>query len=128
MFNNVNLKLKAAGRFFAIHGIIGSVITGVVLLFNKYLWWIGIIVILGGVLLSWIFGLLLYGYGQLIENTSLNRNYEHLKEQLNNEKKSETELLDKDFEKKSIIKCNVCGAVLSPEDTECPNCGIVIEK
>lgn len=68
MFRNIASKLKtAAGILFAL-GTVGSVIVGI-LLMTRSMTAVGIAVLIGGTFLSWLCSILVYGFGQLIENT-----------------------------------------------------------
>ena len=70
MFDNLVGKIKTFAQVICVLGIIGSVISGIVLFINEFII-NGIAVILGGAFLSWIGSLCLYGFGQLIENTDI---------------------------------------------------------
>lgn len=70
MFDNLVRKIKTFAQVICVLGIIGSVISGIVLFINEFII-NGIAVILGGAFLSWIGSLCLYGFGQLIENTDI---------------------------------------------------------
>ena len=63
MFDNIGRKIKSLASVITWFGMIASVITG---LQNMPA---GILIIILGCLASWTCGLLLYGFGQLIENT-----------------------------------------------------------
>jgi len=68
VFRNIASKLKtAAGVLFAL-GAVGSVIGGI-LLMTRSLIAVGLVVLIGGMLLSWLCSIFVYGFGQLIENT-----------------------------------------------------------
>jgi hypothetical protein len=85
MFNNPGRKIKTYATVVAVLGIIASVIGAVSL-------WVqsgrsyygggalvasGFVVLIGGVLFSWICGLMVYGLGQLIDDTqAIRRNVE----------------------------------------------------
>ena len=70
LYNNVGGKIKGLVSFFTWLGIIASIIAGIVIMFiDEQMILVGVLVILLGSLGSWLSGLLLYGYGQLIENS-----------------------------------------------------------
>lgn len=78
MYSNIGSKIKTVASAFAIIGIIGSVILGMVLLStgasgrepNIPMIIIGFVVMIIGSLLSWLGSLGLYGFGELVEKTS----------------------------------------------------------
>lgn len=70
MFGNIGGKIKSLAKIATWLGIIVSVIWGFVLMTtNEDLIPAGLIVALLGSLISWISSFVLYGFGQLIENT-----------------------------------------------------------
>lgn len=72
MFNNIGGKIKALASLFTWIGIIISLVIGLLFIFadsNGVV--IGILIIVIGSLLSWISSWLLYGFGDLIENSSI---------------------------------------------------------
>lgn len=72
MFNNIGGKIKTLAKFVAWIGIIGSIIGGIALIATDDAFIAtGIIVLLGGSLLSWIGSFFTYGFGELIERTCL---------------------------------------------------------
>ena len=82
MFNNIGGKIKGLAKVICWLGIILSVIIGIVLIIgatnrNGYYRYTdtttiiyGIIVIVVGSLLSWIGSFVLYGFGELVDNSS----------------------------------------------------------
>ena len=85
MFNNIGAKIKTLAKILCWIGIIGSVISGIVIIVagsrNSYYSTpygsfssgsavlAGILTMVLGSLLSWIGSFFAYGFGQLIENT-----------------------------------------------------------
>lgn len=70
MFDNIADKIKTLATGICILGIISSVITGIVFMVNdSEMILSGLIVAVAGSFLSWISSFVLYGFGQLIENT-----------------------------------------------------------
>ncbi len=77
MFSNIGRKIKKLASLVAWLGIIGSIISGAITFYELYngyytedFAWIGIIVAIVGAVASWIGSFLLYGFGELIEQTS----------------------------------------------------------
>lgn len=72
MFNNIGGKIKALASIFTWIGIIISLIIGLLFIFaDSHVVVIGILIIIIGSLMSWISSWLLYGFGDLIENSSI---------------------------------------------------------
>ena len=72
MFNNIARKIKNLSKVLTFIGIIGSIITGTAIaLDGEFGALLGIGIIIIGCLMSWIGSFLLYGFGQLIENTDI---------------------------------------------------------
>lgn len=74
MYNNIGGKICGLARFFAVIGIIASVIAGVVLMVNaRYggaiMSLIGLLVMALGSLVAWMASWCLYGFGELISKT-----------------------------------------------------------
>jgi len=71
MFSNIGGKIKNLAIVVTWIGIISSVILGIIMMATGYgeMVLIGFLVALVGSLLSWVGSFLLYGFGQLIENT-----------------------------------------------------------
>ena len=70
MFENIGGKLKMVAQIVTWFGIIASVVVGIGMLYVMESP-IGILVMIGGALVSWLSSLTLYGFGQLIENTDI---------------------------------------------------------
>ena len=66
MFDNIGGKIKMLAVVCTIVGIAGSVITGFVMMANEMAGW-GLLIAVGGSLLSWVGSFLLYGFGELID-------------------------------------------------------------
>ena len=71
MFENIGSKIKGVARVFFIIGCIISVLAGFILMTNTSYIILGYVVILVGILLSWLSTILLYGIGQLVENSDI---------------------------------------------------------
>lgn len=79
MFDNIGSKIKSLARIITWIGIIGSVILGIIQISNgsRYssyggspLIWSGLGTIVIGSLAAWISSFILYGFGELIENSA----------------------------------------------------------
>ena len=71
MFDNIGSKIKTLAKVICWIGILISVISGIVVIASTGSTGVpvGILVIVLGALLSWIGSFVLYGFGQLIENS-----------------------------------------------------------
>ena len=77
MFRNIGGKIKGLAELITWLGIIGSVICGIILINqgsgyygSSALATAGVVVIVVGSLTSWISSFILYGFGELIEQTT----------------------------------------------------------
>ena len=71
MFDNIGGKIKTLAQVICWIGIACSVVFGIAVVANEYTRLLGIAIIVLGPLLSWVSSFLLYGFGQLIENTDM---------------------------------------------------------
>ena len=72
MFDNIGGKIKTLASVIAWMGIIISIITGITLMATaEELVLIGIIIAILGSFFSWIGSFLLYGFGELVENSAI---------------------------------------------------------
>lgn len=71
MFDNIGEKIKALAAVICIVGMISFVILGVTLFDTSF--WLALLTIVAGCLGSWTGSFCLYGFGELIEETTLNR-------------------------------------------------------
>lgn len=129
MFNydNIGDKIKSLAKFAFIVEAVASIVTGIVLLFtSEYteLVLVGLLTIILGPILAWISSWLLYGIGQLIENSDIiaaeynckNEKHEKIVAQ-NNERKQE--------QRKKAIKATIANPEISEDvfvDIICSNC------
>ena len=67
MFDNIGRKIKGLAKIFAWTGIIGSAVVGVCSAAATGI--AGLLVAVIGALLSWAGSFVLYGFGQLVENS-----------------------------------------------------------
>lgn len=86
MFDNIGERIKGLAIVLNIIGTIAAIIIGLLLLTNqKPLFVSGFLVIVLGCILVWMSAYLLYGFGQLIQNTDF------LVRNINNEKRKTTQ-------------------------------------
>ena len=74
MFNNIGNKIKTYAEVISWIGIIASIITGIVIMLTIATFqaiFLGLLICIIGSLLCWISSFVLYGFGQLIENTDI---------------------------------------------------------
>ena len=74
MFNNIGNKIKTCAEVISLIGIIASIITGIVIMLTIATFqaiFLGLLICIIGSLLCWISSFVLYGFGQLIENTDI---------------------------------------------------------
>ncbi len=69
MFNNIGGTIKGFARFLTWVGIIASIIVGIELIKNDNN--IGFLVIIVGILVSWMSSWILYAFGELVENSTI---------------------------------------------------------
>ena len=141
MYNNIGNKIKALAIFSAIIGIIGSIVAAIVLFYSKLIL-NGVLVLVGGVVLSWVATFALYGFGELlikvtnieesvksIRNSGIvntnNDNNGNVSDLGNKNQKSViTEIQTKNnFSATKGNECPFCFGKISNQDTICPNCG-----
>jgi len=78
MFDNVGGKIKSLAKVFCWLGIFVSIIVGIAMILismNSYngeiFSLIGVVIIILGSILSWIGSLLIYGFGELVQNSCI---------------------------------------------------------
>lgn len=70
MFDNIGGKIKTLAQVVTWIGIIASVISGIVLMsIAEEMIFVGLMVMIFGALMSWVSSFVLYGFGQLVENS-----------------------------------------------------------
>ena len=72
MYTSIGGKIKTLAQIVCLLGIIVSVIYGICF-YNTYYWVrsMGIVIIFGGSLLSWVSSFFTYGFGELIEKATV---------------------------------------------------------
>lgn len=107
MYSNVGKQIKSLVATIAVIEIIAFVITGIIVacVDFEYMWWVGLIIIIGGLLVTWISYLFLYAYGELVDKTSLIESY--LNTNIGNSSASHQNRVAGPNE----WKCKQCGAI-----------------
>lgn len=126
MFDNISEKIKMLAKVVCWLGIIVCIITGIVLMtIDESLVLAGILTAVLGSLLSWVSSFVLYGFGQLVENSDIlvesgRTTNAKLREQVN--LTSVTKQVDVSYSD-SLHKwrCDSCGKMIS--SSPCPYCG-----
>ncbi len=70
MFDNIGGKIKKLAKFICIVGIIISIITGIVMI-SSNMAGAGFLTMIVGALMSWVGTFVLYGFGELVENSDI---------------------------------------------------------
>ncbi len=70
MFKDIGVKIKDLARFLSVVGIVASIIFGIGI-FQNVNAGTGMLVIICGPIVSWISSWLLFGFGELVDNTTL---------------------------------------------------------
>lgn len=113
MFNNISSKIKGLAYVITAINIISSIFIGALLIVNVSVTW-GIVAMVLGTLVSWTCSFVLYGFGQMIEDTTATRMYS---------RKIAMKVMDKPQEK----ICHCCGNYIVGD--LCPFCNtIAIDK
>lgn len=103
MYNNIGGKIKTLAELIAIFGIIGFVITGLVVMANAG-FLAGLLVGGLGALGSWIGSFTLYGFGELIENTKvIADNYRNAKPKAKKTKNNSSTTKQQESPKEDIL-------------------------
>lgn len=72
MYDNIGGKIKGLAKFLFLVDALAAVVSGIVMMgSDDDLVGLGFLVIFGGVLIAWVSTWLLYGFGQLIENSDI---------------------------------------------------------
>ena len=111
MFDNISKKIKSLATVITWFGIIASVIAG---LQNMPA---GIVIIILGCLGSWVCGMLVYGFGQLIENSDKLVNHLVPEEDKEPEASPVTE-----SQPAEPWVCYTCGTTNNPRVAYCTKC------
>lgn len=128
MFDNIGRKIQTLAQVVCLLGIIASVIVAITMFVaanESYLMEetyniLGFAFLIGGPLISWISSLMCYGFGELIENSSIiARNTSPSSHNKNNDS---TETISSFVgQRVHEWRCSKCGAIINK--TPCPWCG-----
>jgi len=128
MFNNVGAKIKSLAKVVCWVGIIASVIYGIILMMaasNSYssveqttALITGLLIMIIGSVASWILSVVLYGFGQLVED---NQQIRSLLENEHKEKPAPARIVN--VKPKNFWTCPSCGKVNPFTSKACINCG-----
>lgn len=145
MFDNIGGKIQVLAKIICWIGIIACIIVGIIIIVNatQYRYtrtdevFIGIVVIIGGSIFSWIGSFVLYGFGELVENSSLIR-YELSKRNSSSNTLETSSVLQSESTSEPFWVCPhctkhnpptlqvcVCGTrkpIPANRDWVCPNC------
>ncbi len=125
MYDNIGGKIKILAEVVCWIGIIACVIIGIVLIaISEDLVLAGILIAVGGAILSWVSSFILYGFGQLVENSDIMaeqsaRNNEKYNKQVQHQQKQQYK--DKIKKVKAMIDDNNISED-NYVDILCPNC------
>lgn len=120
MYNNIGGKIKMLARVLAWIGIIACFIIGIVLISNdEDTVFIGFLTMILGSLVSWVSSFVLYGFGELVENSDIlvsNKN------KINGSSDERNDFQNHFYEKAASHKwrCPQCGNMIS--ESICPIC------
>ena len=126
MFDNIGGKIKTLAKVVCWIGIIACIITGIVLMAtgeDSIL--VGILTAVVGSLLSWVSSFVLYGFGQLVENsdTLVQQNQTHRANKGENFGNTSNikQVAVSPTESQHEWRCDSCGEMIS--SSPCPYCG-----
>lgn len=124
MFNNIGSKIKKLTTFVAVFLMIIFTIIGAIYMYRfSDEWYIGLLIIIIGSLFSWLGSFVLYGFGELVENSAIIAGKQELNQPQITENKHENneEQLDNNIPKKN--ECPICFHKIKKTDKECEYCG-----
>ena len=135
MFENVGEKIKSLARLFAVIGIIASVIVAFVFFVNAN-FWTGLLIAVVGSFVSWGGSLLIYGFGELIVQTTKiadGKNKKKVKEHKMIDfgaegKETEEAVTETDINTANADECPKCFSKINKDDKECSYCGYKFKK
>lgn len=143
MFENIGSKIKGACSVLFWLAVVGDIIGGLVgmdICIHEEEGGFAVLSFFAipvAIMLEWVFFIFLYGFGELVENsTSIEREVRNIKVNLisiKNQSKSETESkaeIVPTFEANkgsSKLKCKACGAELLEGELFCADCGAKVE-
>lgn len=71
MYDDIGGKIKSLAKALALVEAVVSVIVGIAIMVSGKLVYLGLILLIVGPIVAWISSWLLYGFGQLIENSDI---------------------------------------------------------
>ena len=119
MFDNVGSKIKGLVQVVFWLEFLAAFICGIVFMKNAGFFW-GLLIMAGGFLTAWLSNLVLYSYGQLVDNT------DKIREGINKLVKNETTVVPEKIKADTSVQNDT---VVVPSETEngenilCPFCG-----
>ena len=119
MYDNIGGKIKGLAKAIVIIVAIAAAITGFALMIsNDDMILAGLLIMIVAPLVAWISSWLLYGFGQLIENSDklVEINEERFYLQRNSNLQPEVKHSDKKW------KCEKCGSLITADLDHCPIC------
>ena len=125
MYDNIGGKIKILAKVSFIVAAIAEVITGITIMaVNDDLVVYGLLVMIVGPIVAWVSSWVLYGFGQLIENSDI------VAEEYNRKNEKHEKVVEKNEERKQEQrKKAIKAAIVNPEisedefiDITCPNC------
>lgn len=69
MYHNSGAKVKGLATFIAVLMMMACIAIGVLIIVRAELIWLGLVVILGGCLVSWLTCLMMAAFGELVQNS-----------------------------------------------------------
>ncbi len=125
MYDNIGDKIKGLAKWTFIVEAIGAIITGISLMAtDEDLILIGLLVMICSPIIAWVSSWLLYGYGQLIENSDT------IAEEYNRKNKTHQKTVTKNNERKQNQRRKEVNAIIANPDVSddefvdftCPHC------
>lgn len=130
MFENIGGKIKTLAMAICVLGVVASLILAVVFCFQADVL-LGVVVLIGGCLASWVGSFCLYGFGELIEETSITRQInadimKHLKAASGEENSEQNRLAEAFRRASSVGSYTIPGAKSTSDDSwRCKKCNSV---
>ena len=134
MFKNPGRKIKNLAMASFIVETIAAIIGGIVLMCEDYVF-LGFVTILGGFFVAYVTALLLYGFGELVENSAIHKSNNQVTTEKSSSKKvapskkepvknqTDLENLSTSYEcAKGMIICPNCGIEQIDKNTHCWSC------
>lgn len=115
MFKNVGGKIKGLAAFVTWLGIIASVVGGIFYMSLDFedTFFLGLVIAVSGSIVAWISSFVLYGFGELVENSAIIAQKQDVKvpraKTSNNDSVSQSQMA-RNPQKKGNGKCQMCGA------------------